>query len=131
MKMRGSLVRVVKFAGVTGLVCGLLAFAAFRSTGRRSSQPGAGRSVVAASHASKFPSAKDSPKWSEAYGKLPLSFEENQGQTAPEVRYVSHGSGGYELFLTPQEAVLALRHDAPDLSPLHRAASIRALRNAR
>jgi len=62
---------------------------------------------------------------------LPLSFEENQGQTAPEVRYVSHGSG-YELFLTPQEAVLALRHDAPpDLSPHHRAASIRALRKAR
>jgi hypothetical protein len=131
MKTRGSRVSVVKFAGVTALLCGLLAFAAIRSAGKRSSQTGADRSVVAASQASKFSSTKDSPKWSEAYSKLPLSFEENQGQTAPEVRYVSHGSG-YELFLTPQEAVLALRHDAPpDLSPLHRAASIRALRKAR
>ena len=130
MKTRGSRVRVVKFAGATALVCGLLAFAGFRSAGKRSSQTGAERSVVAASQASKFSSTKDSPKWSEAYGKLPLSFEENQGQTAPEVRYVAHGSG-YELFLTPQEAVLALRHDAPDLSPLDRAASIRALRNER
>jgi len=60
-----------------------------------------------------------------------LRFEENQGQTAREVRFVSHGSG-YELFLTPQEAVLAL-HPARrlDLSPTHRAAYFKAQRDAR
>ena len=42
------------------------------------------------------------------YGKLPLSFELNQGQTDPQVKFLSRG-GGYTLFLTPTEAVLALR----------------------
>src|SRR2546428_2053105 len=43
-----------------------------------------------------------------AYGKLPLSFEANQGQTDPQVKFFSRGSG-YTLFMTPTEAVLALR----------------------
>src|SRR5437660_7898279 len=42
-----------------------------------------------------------------AYGKVPLSFEANQGQTDPQVRFLSRGSG-YTLFLTPTEAVLTL-----------------------
>jgi hypothetical protein len=66
--------------------------------------------------------------WIKAYGKLPLSFEENVGQTAKEVRFISRGAG-YKLFLTSQEAVLGL--DAPlsyDLSPRHRFATVRALR---
>jgi len=41
------------------------------------------------------------------YGKLPLSFEANQGQTDESVRFVSRGRG-YTLFLTGTEAVLAL-----------------------
>ena len=131
MNTRGSWVRVLKFAGVTGLVCGLLVAAAFRSAGKRSRQTGAGPSQVATSQASKISATKSVPNWNAAYGKLPLSFEENQGQTAREVRYVSYGSG-YELFLTPQEAVLALRANKPlDLSPLHRTASLRALSKAR
>jgi hypothetical protein len=47
------------------------------------------------------------------YGKLPLSFERNQGQSDPRVQYVSRG-GGYSLFLTPSEAVLSLRGSAPE-----------------
>src|SRR5205823_8603709 len=43
----------------------------------------------------------------QAYGKLPLSFEANQGQTAPQVKFLSRGSG-YGLFLTNSEAVLVL-----------------------
>ncbi len=43
-----------------------------------------------------------------AYGKLPLSFETNQGQTDSRVKFLSRGSG-YTLFLTSTEAVLALR----------------------
>jgi hypothetical protein len=45
---------------------------------------------------------------SESYGRLPLSFEANQGQTDPEVKFLARGPG-YTLFLTPTEAVLALR----------------------
>jgi Beta-propeller repeat len=41
------------------------------------------------------------------YGKLPLSFEANQGQTDPQVKFLARGRG-YALFLTPTEAVLSL-----------------------
>ncbi len=43
-----------------------------------------------------------------SYGKLPLSFEANHGQTDGRVKFLSR-SGGYSLFLTGDEAVLALR----------------------
>src|SRR5262249_14181008 len=42
------------------------------------------------------------------YGKLPLSFEANQGQTDPKVKFLSRGPG-YQLFLLPDEAVLTLQ----------------------
>jgi len=131
MKPWSSCLKVVKFICVTGLVCGLLFLTAFRSTRKRSLQSEAGFSQVATNRTSTVSAAKADPKWIEAYGKLPLSFEENQGQTAREVRYVSHGNG-YELFLTSQEAVLALRSGTDyDLSPLHRTAYIQAIREAR
>ncbi|MGH9783221.1 MAG: SBBP repeat-containing protein, partial [Terriglobia bacterium] len=47
----------------------------------------------------------------ETYGRLPMSFEVNRGQTDPQVRFLSRG-GGYTLFLAPTEAVLALREAA-------------------
>ena len=71
------------------------------------------------------------PRWAGTFAKLPLQFEENQGQSAREVRYLSRGSG-YALFLTPQEAVVALNnHVHLDLSPRHRFATMLALRKAR
>jgi Bacterial Ig-like domain (group 3)/Beta-propeller repeat len=42
------------------------------------------------------------------YGKLPLSFEANQGQADGRVKFLSR-TGGYSLFLTADEAVLTLR----------------------
>ena len=44
----------------------------------------------------------------EAFGRLPLSFEPNQGQTDPAVKFLSRGRG-YRVFLTQDETVLALR----------------------
>jgi Bacterial Ig-like domain (group 3)/Beta-propeller repeat len=41
------------------------------------------------------------------YGKLPLSFEANNGQTDARVKFLLR-TGGYTLFLTSDEAVLAL-----------------------
>jgi len=41
------------------------------------------------------------------YGKLPLNFEKNEGQTDKAVKFLSRGSG-YSLFLTGNEAVLSL-----------------------
>src|SRR3982751_2476415 len=42
------------------------------------------------------------------YGRVPLSFEVNQGQTDGAVQYLSRGSG-YTIFLTPSQAVLSLQ----------------------
>jgi hypothetical protein len=43
-----------------------------------------------------------------AYGRLPLSFEANHGQSDAQVRFLARG-GGYTIFLTDDEAVLTLR----------------------
>jgi len=56
------------------------------------------------------------PNLEAAYGKLPLSFEVNQGQTDEEVRFVSRGHG-YALFLTPTEAVLTRRNSPAGKQP--------------
>lgn len=47
-------------------------------------------------------------KLAERFGKLPLSFESNKGQTDSAVKFLSHGPG-YDLFLTATEAVLSLQ----------------------
>jgi len=130
MKIRGSISRVSFYAAVAFLACSFLLVAAFRIT-RNSSGHNISTTSAAARTTSSGVSATDKSGWLQAYGNLPLSFMENQGQTAQEVRYVSHGSQ-YDLFLTPQEAVLALRQTKHfDLSPRHRSASLKAARRAR
>jgi len=57
---------------------------------------------------------------SETYGKLPLSFEANNGQTDAQVKFLSRGSG-YGLFLTNNEAVMAVAKPAK-MSPAEAAA---------
>lgn len=44
------------------------------------------------------------------YGKLPLSFEANQGQTDDKVKFLTRSSG-YALFLTSNEAVLRYQNE--------------------
>ncbi len=51
------------------------------------------------------------PRLALGYGKLPLSFEANQGQSDELVKFLARGQG-YSLFLTPTEAVLSLRAPA-------------------
>ncbi|MGD0133348.1 MAG: SBBP repeat-containing protein [Bryobacteraceae bacterium] len=45
------------------------------------------------------------------YARLPLAFELNAGQTDPQVKAFSRGSG-YGLFLTSDESVLVLTHNS-------------------
>ncbi len=47
-----------------------------------------------------------------AFGKLPMSFEPNLGQTDPEVKFLARGPG-YTLFLTADGSVLSLRGSSP------------------
>lgn len=50
----------------------------------------------------------------ENYGKLPLSFEANRGQSDKQVKFLSRGHG-YTLFLTGNEAVLSLHRSGRTL----------------
>jgi hypothetical protein len=63
--------------------------------------------------ATPTPAAASRPGTSALYGKLPLSFEANEGQVDRAVKFLSRGEG-YALFLTATEAVLTLagpRHE--------------------
>jgi hypothetical protein len=59
--------------------------------------------------------AEIQPKLVASYGKLPLSFQANQGQADARVRFLARG-GGYTIFLTDDEAVLTLRKSQPGMS---------------
>src|SRR3989441_831104 len=62
-------------------------------------------SSAVATHASAANEAAALVRVSESYGKLPLSFEANRGQTDPEVKFLAR-STGHMLFLASTEAVL-------------------------
>jgi len=49
-----------------------------------------------------------------SYAALPLAFEQNQGQTDPQVKFLARGNG-YTLFLTANDAVFSL-HARPAAS---------------
>src|SRR2546429_7913649 len=71
----------------------------------------------------------------EAYGKLPLQFEANSGQSDSQVKFLARGRG-YGLFLTSTEAVFAFKKDqgqrkkikASDSSFVPRPSSLSTLR---
>ncbi len=126
MKMRASLARLSACGAVAICVATIILLFAFHKSNAASRQGAAGASLQAAT--AKTSSDRTDPKWIDAFGRLPMGFEENRGQTNREVKFLSHGTG-YELFLTPEEAVLALQRSKPaDMSPTHRAAALKALR---
>jgi hypothetical protein len=61
------------------------------------------------SHTLSQPDPSTPARLSEAYGNRPLSFEANRGQTDSQVKFLSRGNG-YDLYLTPAEAVLEWRN---------------------
>ncbi len=63
------------------------------------------------------------------FGKLPLSFTANQGQADKSVNFLAKGQG-YGLYLTANEAVLALSKPAPRAgrTNMHEIAHLRMLR---
>ena len=62
-----------------------------------------------------LPAEADTSNHAQHFANLPLVFESNQGQSNPIVKFLTHGSG-YGLFLTQNEAVLALQHSAGQAS---------------
>jgi hypothetical protein len=126
MKIRGTAVKFAGLAALALLSCTGLLVARYHGGRRPSQSSRTTKSFFSAS--SSQTGAAEISKWNKAYGSLALSFIENQGQTAQEVRYVSHGSR-YDLFLTPQEAVVTLRQTKHyDMSPRHRAQTLKQMR---
>ena len=74
--------------------------------GEQRGAPGPVKPAAQATSKGAPTAARRSP--SQNYGKLPLAFEANQGQTDPRVKFFSRGKG-YALFLSGDEAVLSLR----------------------
>jgi hypothetical protein len=79
--------------------------------------------AVSASNVSASVTPEEARKITEQYGRLPMSFEPNQGQKNSEVKFYSHGPG-YELFLANQEAVMSVHH----MAAMPKGASLRAMR---
>lgn len=68
----------------------------------------AAATICSAHPLSSVPALGASPPIAQDFGVLPLSFEENRGQTDPQVAYLARGSG-YTLFLAPTSAVFELQ----------------------
>ena len=62
-----------------------------------------------------------------SYAALPLAFEQNQGQTDTQVKYMARGNG-YTLFLTAKAAVFSLQSRSAESAPstVRRGAELRA-----
>ncbi|HKN61537.1 MAG TPA: SBBP repeat-containing protein, partial [Candidatus Acidoferrales bacterium] len=121
MKKRAPLLRfAASLAGVVSI--GILGLSIAGHNQAKYAPLGAGPS-----HASKASAEQIRAQ----YGRLPLSFRANLGQTAPEVQFLSQGAG-YELFLTRQDAVLALQSGGLVRAPrTNRAPYTKALLDAR
>lgn len=112
------------------LLLGLLLFTAALPKGsishtvQATNRTGEDSSTAPAQLSTEVPATMDSPqeatsnpsaeqaRLAEAYGKLPLSFEANQGQFDQQVQFLARGSG-YGLYLTASEAVLVVTKSAP------------------
>ena len=78
---------------------------------------GVGAALTGPLRASRVASGSATPMGSRneqlrTFGKLPLSFEPNVGQTDPRIRFLSRGAG-YTLFVTQDQAVLSMREHLP------------------
>jgi Bacterial Ig-like domain (group 1)/Beta-propeller repeat len=108
----------VSFTSLTALLFAIAVGGTFLTSG----SPVARAEDIASSPKPRIPmssvgksDAATQVRMSEAYGKLPLYFEANRGQTDAQVNFLSRGSG-YTLFLTATEAVLSLRKSAAPAS---------------
>ncbi len=100
LHMRTASTRVAIYAGcVSSLFFAALLFSFCGSLQTPKSVPEEGGNPA---------SARVRPRLIANYGKLPLSFELNQGQADAGVKFLSRGRG-LTLFLTSREAVLELR----------------------
>jgi Beta-propeller repeat len=97
-------------AAALALVLSFL-FITNRTLNKTNSKPAAQPKLESAKSVATIP-ASVKQEWLKAYGKLPLSFEANQGQGPAQAQFLSRGEG-FNLSLTAQEADFTLRQSAP------------------
>jgi len=126
--MQSRLVRVPGHAGIRCVVVALLAISQLQLGDHR--PKGTSRRHAVIPGLSK-PEQLETVRLAEAYGRLPLAFEENRGQTDSDVEFLSRGAG-FTLFLTPTEAVLSLQKASPrtEASRRHQAADVESSKRA-
>lgn len=90
--------RINRVVLVIGIVCLVTTFASVIFVGAGNDQYSPATTVDQYSKA----------KVADRFGRLPLSFEPNKGQTEQSIKFLSRGPG-YDLFLSANEAVLTLR----------------------
>jgi Beta-propeller repeat len=110
MKSRASLVKVLTWATPALLVSAFL-LSGLHKNAIQKTRPVAGQTAQA-TRVATTPNSTTAAKLADEYGRLPLAFDKNLGQTDSRVRFLARGQG-YEMFLTPSEAVLALHSAAP------------------
>jgi hypothetical protein len=76
----------------------------------------AASSAASSSSLSQTVTAGERSRIQSSYAALPLAFEQNQGQTDPQVKYMARGNG-YTLFLTADDAVFSLHSRASGNRP--------------
>ena len=126
MQTKSPLVRIASIAGVALAIVALFVSLKIQHHAISSQSITSNHTAVSTQPATA-PSAAQKEDFARDYGKLPLAFEVNQGQTAPEVRYLAHGPS-YQLFLTNQEAVLTLRQTSASGKKSAKGASVLAAR---
>src|SRR5215471_2373538 len=92
------------------VVCGAAVLTVARLSASESTGKTADRKKSAAqtAPAASEPAPAVKQRVVQEYGKLPLSFEANQGQVDGRVKFLSRGPG-YQLSLLPDRAVLTIR----------------------
>jgi hypothetical protein len=120
--------RSVCSIGILGVVTACLAADA-NAQGQLKSQGREEESLAQRRMQAANPAITANPSVKEGYGKLPLSFERNGGQTDARVKYMARGNG-YSLFLTSTEAVLALKGSPCQDSAIAPNSQLRRLKSA-
>ncbi|MGH9833330.1 MAG: hypothetical protein ACREBD_09650 [Blastocatellia bacterium] len=107
--MRSNFARALAFGLFSLLLCVIIGFATQRWLPINISLEPAARAAQPSSSAPiKLDDKTSRAGLIESYGRLPLRFEANRGQTDARVKFISRGAG-YSLFLTGDEAALQLR----------------------
>jgi Calx-beta domain/Beta-propeller repeat/Carboxypeptidase regulatory-like domain len=124
--------RINRTVLVIGMVCLLTTFAGVIFVTAQNPQPELA-SGVSPQDGAPAPTEVDPAtraRIAENFGKLPIGFEINKGQTDPSVKFLSRGPG-YDLFLTATEAVLRVpKPFAPKAEKLKEPATAKTDQNA-